>query len=381
MTTATPFQSGTLLELQVVQGPIVNFVQRGAKLEARMRAAKALLPAPPEMLIPALCYLSQDPETEVKKAARETLQQMPLDVIGPFLQTTKEYLLLDAAARVLARRDEAVLLAILNPAVADDTLRWLASIGSLAVCDVIGRNQVRALRYPAIIEAFYFNPMASQGVIQGLFELAIRSGINLDHVPGFREAKALITGEEVGDDNVGLSDAEFQSALLMAMGHGEMVQHLTPQEAALAEEKKNQSLNALISKMSIAQKVRIAMVGDAAVRKILIRDPKKMVSLAVLKSPRVTEGEITTFAANKALSEDLLSTIARNRLWIKDYATRKALVFNPKTPLAFSMTFLKTLTGKDVKDCSSSREVNTTIARAAKRQIDAEADARTKKKK
>lgn len=381
MSETTPFQSGGPLPLQVVEGPLANVVQRTARLEARLRAAKALFPAAPEQLVPSLCFLSQDPEAEVKKAARETLLQMPLDVLGPVVKGWKDPGLLDAAARALAKRDEVATLVALNNATADDTLRWLASIGSFAVCDVIGRNQVRALRYPAIIEAFYFNPMATQGLIQSLFELGIRSGIHLDHIPGFREAKALITGEEVADDGPGLSDAEFQSALLMAMGQGEQIAQTTAQEPAVEDEKKNQSLNALIAKMSIAQKVRIAQVGDAAVRKILIRDPKKMVALAVLKSPRITEGEVTMFAGNKALSEELLSMIARNRLWVKDYATRKALVFNPKTPLAFSLTFLKTLTAKDIKDCAGSREVSTAIARAAKRQIDAEAAERAKKKK
>jgi hypothetical protein len=45
------------------------------------------------------------------------------------------------------------------------------------------------------------------------------------------------------------------------------------------------------------------------------------------------------------------------------------------------MTFLRTLSAKDVKDCASSREVNTAIARAAKRTLDAEEQERNKKKK
>jgi hypothetical protein len=375
------FQSGTGLDIALVQGPLAGLIPRTARLDARIRVAKALLPAPPEQLIPALLYLSQDPESEVKKAARDTLMQMPPEVLGPVLKESKHQGLLDAGARAIYRRDNMATVIALNSATADDTIRWLASVGNAALCDVIGRNQVRSLRYPAIIEALYFNPMATQGMIQGLFEIAIRSAIHLDHIPGFREAKALIMGEELPDDHTGLSDSEFQSAMLMALGQGELLKQLPAAEAAVVQEQQSNSLHALIAKMSIAQKVRIATVGDASVRKILIRDPKKMVALAVLKSPRITEGEVTTFAGNKSLSEELLSTICRNRLWCKDYAIRKALVFNPKTPLAFSMTFLRTLSAKDVKDCASSREVNTAIARAAKRTLDAEEQERNKKKK
>ncbi len=369
------FQTGVAVSADVLQGPLRSLAGREAQLPARLRVAKALLPAPPDSLVPALIYLTQDPEVTVKQAARDSLAQMPGDVLLPVVQGFKDPALLDAAARALHKVPRAAVEVVLNNHTEDDTIRWLATMGGSEVCETIVRNQVRAVRYPAIIEAVYFNPTVAQGVIQAMLEFAVRSNLNLDHIPGFRETRAVLLGEEPDDAGGGLSDLEFQSAMLIATGQGELAAQLlgqlTEEQRAQVEEKVMSSLGALISKMSVSQKIRIAMVGDAATRKILIRDPKKMVSLAVLKSPRLTDSEITTFAANKTLSEDILSSIARNRQWTKDYATRKALVFNPKCPITFSLTYLRTLTPKDIKDCASSRDVNQTVARQAKRMLEA----------
>jgi len=363
-----PFVSGTPLQPHVLQGPLLGLAGRDAPLPARQRVARAALPAPPDVLVPALLFLTQDPEVEIRKLAKESLASMPIEVLGPVLAAMKEPGLFDAAARALVRTPKAARAIALNAGCADDTLRWMASAADPDTVQAIGRNHVRALRYPAIIEAIYLNPLAPQSLVQDLFDLAVRAAINLDHVPGFREAKAVLVGEEPADDEKGLSDAEFASAMLMAIGQGERaVQQVENADGTTTTEREAGSLAALLSKMSVAQKIRIAMVGDAATRKLLIRDPKKMVAFAVLKSPRLTEGEITAFASNKALSEDILASIARNRQWTKDYATRKALVFNPKTPLSLSMQFLRTLSAKDMKDCSGSRDVNPNVARTAKR--------------
>ncbi len=363
-----PFVSGTPLQPHVLQGPLLGLAGRDAPLPARQRVARAAVPAPPDALVPALLFLTQDLEPEIRKLAKESLASMPIEVLGPVVAAMKDPALVDAAARAMVRIPKAARAIALNAYSDDDTLRWMASAADTETVLSIGRNHVRALRYPAIIEAIYLNPLAPQSLVQDLFGLAVRSGVNLDHVPGFREAKAMLVGEEPADEEKGLSDAEFASAMLMAIGQGERaIQLVDSADGSAQAEREAGSLAALLSRMSVAQKIRIAMVGDAATRKLLIRDPKKMVAFAVLKSPRLTEGEITAFASNKALSEDILASIARNRQWTKDYATRKALVFNPKTPLSLSMQFLRTLSAKDMKDCSGSRDVNPNVARTAKR--------------
>lgn len=374
MSALPTYTSGTPMTVAELPERMRPFLAHTAPVAARSRAAGGALPLPPDELVPVLLFLSQDPDEAVRKKAADSLIAMPEDLLASALQHLSTVTALDAAARVLRKVEKLARDIALNPKTADDTVRWLAGVAGLGVCDAIGRNQVRALRYPAIVEALYLNPKAAQGVVQGLLELAVRSDLPLDHIPGFREMKSLVAGEEQDEEGQkGLSDTEFALAMAWATSsyereHGSTLAQLTPEQQE-AEDARGKTLQALIQRMSVSQKIRLAMVGDGNVRKLLIRDPKKLVAMAVLRSPRITEGEVTTFASNKTLPEELLNMICRNRNWVKDYPTRKALIFNPKTPIAFSLQFIRSLNPKDLKDAAQSRDVNQTVQRTARRMI------------
>ena len=108
------------------------------------------------------------------------------------------------------------------------------------------------------------------------------------------------------------------------------------------------------------------MLGDINVRKMLIRDPKKTISMAVLKSPRLTDKEISDYAKNKALNEDIIRMIAKSREWTRNYATKLALLHNPKCPANMALSFLKMLRKKDVLAISRAKDVPAHVVRQAK---------------
>ena len=141
------------------------------------------------------------------------------------------------------------------------------------------------------------------------------------------------------------------------------------------------NLATLIGRMTVAQKIRLALVGDAGSRKLLIRDPKKMVALAVLKSARLTDGEIKAFCTNKALADEVISTIARRRAWTRDYRIRKALLMNPKTPVGFAMSFLRSMNKADIRMLAKSRDAPPVVARQAQRILSTAEAARRRKRK
>src|SRR5688572_12753717 len=61
------------------------------------------------------------------------------------------------------------------------------------------------------------------------------------------------------------------------------------------EAKKESALNRIMA-MNVAQKMALAMKGSREERAILIRDPNKIVGVAVLSSPKLTESEIESIA-------------------------------------------------------------------------------------
>ncbi len=122
-----------------------------------------------------------------------------------------------------------------------------------------------------------------------------------------------------------------------------------------------------LSSMSVMQKMKLAMRGTREARAVLIRDPNRLVSTAVLSSPKLTENEIEGFARMANVSEDVLRQIGSNRAWVKSYAVAANLVKNPKTPLAMSMHLLQRLNDRDVKMLTIDRNVPEPLRIAARK--------------
>jgi len=122
-----------------------------------------------------------------------------------------------------------------------------------------------------------------------------------------------------------------------------------------------------IAQLSIPQRLGLAMKGTREERAILIRDPNKLISLAVLSSPKLTETEVASFARMTSVSEEIPRTIAGTRAWVKSYAVCVALVKNSKTPLAISMNLLSRLNDKDLRALATDRNVPEVLRSTAKR--------------
>jgi len=107
--------------------------------------------------------------------------------------------------------------------------------------------------------------------------------------------------------------------------------------------------------MTVAERMKSAMKGTREERSILIRDPNKLVSSAVLSSPKLNEAEIESFAKMANVSEEVLRIIGQTRAWVKNYGVVSALARNPKTPPAISMHLVQRLNDRDLKMISLDR--------------------------
>src|SRR5579859_1045910 len=122
-----------------------------------------------------------------------------------------------------------------------------------------------------------------------------------------------------------------------------------------------------ISKLGVQGRISLAMRGNKEERAILIRDSTKLVSCAVLDSPKVSEGEVEGFAQQKNVLEAVLRAIPMRRKFAKNYSIMRNLVFNPRTPLDLSLGLMKNLLVHDLKNLSGNKEVPDTIRKLALR--------------
>ena len=129
-----------------------------------------------------------------------------------------------------------------------------------------------------------------------------------------------------------------------------------------------------INAMTVPQRLKRAMKGTREERAVLVRDPNRMIAAAVLSSPKVTDTEIEAFARMGNVSEDVLRTISMNRSWMRRVAVATALVKNPKTPPAISLTLLPRMSPRDIKHLSIDRNVPEALRLNARKMIQRQQD-------
>lgn len=354
--------------------PLRRFASASAPGPARMMAAKGLVPVKGADLVTVLLQLGAAEDAALADAARATFTGLPPAVLlgaceGPMLPSVLDHLAEHHG------KDEALLERIvMNNATADGTIEMIARRCSEHIAEVVATNQQRVLGAPAIIEALYKNKNTRMSTVDRLVELAARHGIELDGIPAFKLHVEAIAGQLIPEpsDEPLPSDAAFSEALAEDSDETDVVDASEDGEHSDVKDK-FKPLAFRIREMTTAEKIRFSVVGDAAARALLVRDPKKAVYLAAIQSPSMTESEAAAIAHSKDVAVEVLRYIGNRKEWLKSYEIKTALVFNPKSPLDCAMKFLGHLRPNDLKMLSQSRGVTAqlkTLARARLEQMD-----------
>ncbi|MEO5657235.1 MAG: hypothetical protein ABIO65_00785 [Nitrospiria bacterium] len=129
----------------------------------------------------------------------------------------------------------------------------------------------------------------------------------------------------------------------------------------------DQTVFQLVQKMNVAEKVRFAFRADKEGRALLLKDTSKLVVLAVLNSPKITEQEVEMLAKSRNVSDEILRVVARKREWVGNYGIKLGLVSNPKTPVGIALTHLASIKTRDLGFIGKDRGVSEAIRGAAQR--------------
>ena len=129
----------------------------------------------------------------------------------------------------------------------------------------------------------------------------------------------------------------------------------------------NNDIRAIISKLKVAGRVKLAMFGNSTCRGLLIQDPLKLVQFAVLRNPRIQESEIEVFCKNPNTSQAVMRYVVDNKKWFKSSFIKLNLCKNPKCPPDISIKLITFLHRSDVRDIARSKNLPSALATAAKR--------------
>jgi hypothetical protein len=334
-----------------------KYARRDAPRDVRLMAARGALPLQPTELATVLFALMHDEDAEVKSTARDSLEGLPDGVITSVLAAPAHPALLDHLAHANASSEERLERIALNPATADRTVAFLASRPFRSVVEIAANNQQRLMRSPAIVEALGANPLTGRSVI--------------DRILAFLGVPAPERDE--GDDEPPIpvevvSEEEARTALEVVLGANFAVlveEH--EQEADAKELEQGGSLYSLIQNLSVFQKIKLGRMGNKEARSLLVRDRNKIVAIAAISSPKITEQELLTIAQSRAVGDEVIRVICRNKEALRNYQLKVALATNPKTPQATAMKFVNYLQDKDLQKLMKSKDVPTVISTHARR--------------
>jgi hypothetical protein len=332
-----------------------------------MMAARGMVPVKGGDLVLLLAQLTADTDPGVSKSAGDTLQELPETVLLPACEEDLHAAVFHEVALRFSTNDEVLARLAQNHAVADATIAKISTHCPERITEIISVNQQRLLGAPQIIEALYKNRNTRMSTADSLIELAARHEVELTGIPMFDELKKAIQGQLIPEASAEPlpSDNAFSNALAEDADRDAVERD----KVDGTEETKEEfiPLQTKIRGMNIGEKIRMALLGNAAARSILVRDPNRVVSMAAIASPAMGESEAKNAAQSREVSEDVLRFICKKREWLRSYEIKRHLCNNPKTPLALSMTFLAHLRRNDLRALSRSRGIPGPLKQAAKR--------------
>lgn len=387
--------------------PVVRTILAGgAPRQARMVAARGLLPLAQDDLLELLVALRADEDEEVSRAADETLASQEA---GALLSVASSAEAPTAVLSYLASRGgvgrevgEAVALNARTPDAAIAALARSTTDG--AVLELISVNQQRLIRAPSIIDAVLANPARTpeadrrvretrreffekeRGAQQVAEEMRAR-GMNAA-AEFFESAESVGEGEALSLDDAWLiashievSDDDIDESWLPSERFEELIEETFEQRQAAAERLVSEAsaeggaaaapervaLIRRIMLMKVKDRMKLGMKGDREARSILIRDSNRIVAQAVINNPRITDQEVESIASMRTVSDEVLRLIAMNRTWARQYPIIHNLARNPRTPLPTAMQILPRLQTKDLKALSQNRNVPEGVRRQALR--------------
>ena len=348
-----------------------------APAPARMMAARGLAPMQPRDLVTAQFVLTFDADAKIAEAAEKSLRNLDQRLANAVLSDTAlNPLVLEALAGFLVERDADVERILLNSSTPDSAFVTAATKGSEAICEVVANNQARVLKNPEIARALHQNTQALKSTTERVIDFLVRNGVMLDDMPEFENALLRLSGKERAeaaesielDVPAELLSPEYlsdeQKASSSDTGIEASDEELSDDEP---EEEKKISIEQLIKEMTTGEKVALATKGNKSARSILIRDRNRVVALAAISAPSITEPEAVVAANSRTVHQDVIGFISRNKDWMKNYQIKVALVANPKTPLPIAMKLVPILQKRDLKNISKSKNVPVGVRNLATR--------------
>jgi hypothetical protein len=363
----------------------------------RLLAARAMVPMAPRDQVQIVYALTFDPEPKIAQTARKTFMTLSPRIIEAVIGDTQVASpVLGLLAQII--NDDAALMEklLLNPSAPDSAFIWVGEHSALEnSIEMVANNQQRLLRTHEIVRALKRNPNTLRSTLDRVVDFMVRAGVLLTDVPEFAESFSRLNQKEIEEavsevqvpyalcapeeqarlKAIGLAPANAPMPTLetedenLSLDDLDVLAAAEDLEKAAGETEERKSTLEQLRVMTVAQLVKVAMVGNKEVRGILLRSTVRMVAEAAIRSPRLTDMEVIAAASSRSVQDVVIRYISGNRDMTRLYQVKLALCNNPKTPLVHAMSFLRMLRANDLRAIAKSKNIPSVLCQTAKRML------------
>jgi len=330
----------------------VDLIRSGKAPEViRRKGAEGNLPLPAEDKIEILTLLAAAPEADLREKALDTLRGWDRTEVRRIMASprTAPDVLSFAAKQLLPQREELREILLWNPSLPAEFHHLLKPKPA---------PKPAAVAAPAPPTQPPPEPVPPRAVQEAAKEPPSKSEPEPASILAAEQAEVEILAKlAAGTPIEEVAGATTEAAPEVTKPDDE----LTPNDRETLIEK--------INRMTVVEKMKAALTGNLETRSILIRDSNKIISRAVLQSPKISDTEAEGYAAAKNVSEEVLRLIAVNRKFMKTYVVVRALVNNPRAPIDVTMRLIARINDRDLKGLSLNRNVPEVIRSMATKAI------------
>ena len=355
-----------MAEARAVNPLVEQFRQGRVPRDLRLMAAQGALPLGPADLADLLEFLLHDVDEEIRDGASASLVGF---AIGDMRALAKDRSSPPGLlAWILSHREERELkeAALQNVTLPDEAIEAQAATLPEELAELVVINQTRLLRRTSLLETLERNPSLNRDQQRRLRELRESFHIG-EEPPAPAPAPPPVAAPPPEPE---IMEPELPPPATEAEA---VARYLSEEEQ---QEKEKISAVQRIYRLNTAEKLITALKGTREERAVLVRDPNRLVSSAVLGSPKLTDVEIEAFAGMKSLSDEVLRKIGNHKEWMKRYGVVSNLVKNPRTPLAISIGLVSRLNPRDIKSLTVDRNVPEVIRKQAQKFVKGAEDKR-----
>lgn len=337
----TENQTGTEKVQIVIPAEVGKIMSKWGGHSVRLAAARGALPMSGHNLVTVLFVFYHGENQELKEEALGTLQTLPAKILLAALSQNELHpSIIDFIVKLRYQDSVVMREAMSHRMIGIKSLLFLAENSSGDILDMLSHND-ELLRKTDVLRTTIINNVHADKVMK------LRLGwVEKVWQPKSKPAKESQSAGETSEEGDS-SDSPYDEDL----------------------EDESQSKYQQLQEMTTAVKIKMALTGDKEWRTLLIRESNKQVNTAVLKNPRISEGEVISVAKNRSSSDELIRIILLNRDWVKLYEMKKALAVHPRTPLQIAMRYMTFLSDKDIRELAKSRDVGQAIINNAKRML------------